>query len=336
LITPTQPGVFRMPRPADNFTLISHEFSRSQLPARAIKVGLYILSHADGFTESQDRIATVIKMSPKTVRAALVDLEGGGFLVRFLVRENGHVVGTAYGITDQPQPLTGDSPGGDLPGGKSPAPKKIIPSKKISKTKKTSPSGGSTPGGATPTLDPTPIRDEQEEPVSKPVDNLALFDVQPEKRRDGREVKAPSPSAATVVAAFVDSYRKHHSQAEPLKRDVGRVARDAKALLGRGEADPGELERAAAQMGEGQWSNLAMALKIYRDRGNRKPVHPGSPALPHTHPTWVAIADRVDRDTHARLLVDDELVAWIGGDPAEVEKWVSKFPDLAARFEAVA
>lgn len=338
MIKPTRPGVFRMPRPADNFTMISHEFSRSQLSARAVKVGLYILSHAEGFTETQDRIARVIKLSPKTVRAALEDLEEGGFLVRYEIREGGHRVGTAYGITDQVQRLTGDFPGGDFPGGDFPGHKKTSSSKKISNPKKTNPSGGSSADAAGPTLEPSPTHDE-EEPVTTSVDQGALFDV-PEKKKtagtSGR--KAADPSAGTVVAAFVDSYRAHHSGADPLKRDIGRVARESKAILVKGEAGPQELTDAAREMGQGPYSNIAMALKIHRDRGarsgNRKS---GVPARPYTDPDWVKVAQDEDRAWYEELMTDDDAIRWARRSADEVQALIARYGEpLAARFEAVA
>ena len=115
------------------------------------------------------------------------------------------------------------------------------------------------------------------------------------------------------------------------------MARDARALLDKGEADPGELSAAAAEMGEGQYANLGVALKIHRRNQERHRGRTGgSPALPHDHPDWVALAAVEDQRRYSQLLADDELVRWIAGDPAEVAKTLRKFPDLAARFEAVA
>lgn len=169
--------------------------------------------------------------------------------------------------------------------------------------------------------------------MAPPAGSLTLFDVPAPTKAQ----KAESPSARTVVAAYVDSYRQNHSAMDPPKRSVGRVAREAASLLKGAEADPGELEAAARQMGEGQWDNLTMGLKIYRERGSRRSqVRGPAPALPYDHPVWQKAANEEEARVYKRIMDDDELVRWIGGDQSEVDKWVSKFPELAARFESVA
>lgn len=337
MVAPTRTGVFRMPRPADNFTMISHEFSRSRLTARAIKVGLYVLSHADGFTESQDRIARVIGLSPKTVRAALVDLERGGFLVRHLIRERGHVLGTAYGITDQPQPLTVNPPGGETPGGETPAPKKTSSRSETTNRKKTTPSGGQTADAAAPNLEASPIL-ETEEPVVSLAEPLPLFDIPAPKIKDAGKPKAPAdPSARTVVAAFVDAYRKAHAQTDPVRSAIGRVARDAKMLINEGRAAATELERAATEMGGTSYNNLPVALDKLRERG---PKHTGRAAgvaaSAHTDPYWQEAEQRNKIKWYNDLLTDDDAIRWARRDPSEVDRLVAEYPELADRFRDVA
>lgn len=330
---PTSPGVYRLSRPSDRYDPVSRVFSRSQLSARAIKLGLYILSHRDGFTQSQDEIGRVIAMSPKTVRAALVDLEDAGHLVRHEIRnDEGHRIGTAYGITDEPiSGLTVDPPPGENPPGEFTGHKESRSRRDTTLKKKTNPSGGSSADAAAPTLEASPTHSE-ETPVVAPVAQDALFDVPAEKTARKRD---EGPSARTVVAAYVDSYRKHHAGADPSKAFLGRVARSAKAALESGAAAPDELTAAAGAMGEGPYANLDVALSIFRQGGRRR-VQTSSPALPHTDPAWVAVAQQVDSDTYQRLLVDDELVQWMAGDQSEVDKWVFRHPELASRFATVA
>jgi hypothetical protein len=339
-----------MPRPADNYTMISHEFSRSRLSARAVKVGLYVLSHADGFTQTQEQIGRVIRMSVPTVIAALRDLEGGGFLVRHEVRDDhGRKMGTAYGITDNPQvnppgPLPKDSlPKDSLPK-KSSAHKKTSSRSETTPSKKTTPSGGETADAAPPSLEVSPILEHPEDAMTASAETLALFDP-PEtaQAKTAKKPKAektpPSPSAGTVVAAFVDSYRSHHSGGDPVKAAIGRVARDAKMMIDEGRASAEELQRAATAMGLGPYNNLAVALDKLRKQGgsDRKfGRQSGVAARPHTDPDWMAVAERNRVKEYNDLLTDDDAVRWARRDPAYAAKIVDTYPELADRFRDVA
>lgn len=329
-------GITRYHRPTEAFSQVRNDFHRNPgISLRAYRVAGYILSHADGFVQTQKQIARACNLSVTTVRAALEDLRQGRYLVSVRLREHGRHVGTAYAVSDIP--FTDAEVEALSPPGTESVCTESVPHKKTihsENTKKTNPSGGETAGAAPRSLEPSPIHEQrQEDAVAQPAESLALFDVPaPSKAK-----KAESPSAKTVTAAYVDSYRKNHSALEPPKSSIGRVARDAKALLAAAEADPSELAAAAAQMGEGRWDNLTMALKIWRERGSKRAqVRGAAPALPHDHPTWMRIADEVEAETYQELLTDDALVAWIAGDQSEVDKWVARFPDLAARFGAVA
>jgi DNA-binding CsgD family transcriptional regulator len=328
-------GIVRYHRPTEAFSQVRNDFHRNpSLSLRAYRVAGYILSHADGFVQTQKQIARACSLSVTTVRAALEDLRGSRYLVSARVREHGRYVGTAYAVSDVP--FT-DAEVNALSGlGTESVHTESVPHKKITtseKTRKNNPSGGTTAGAAPRSLEPPPIHEQrQEDAVPPPAESLALFDVPAPTKAQ----KAESPSAKTVVAAYVDSYRQNHSAVDPPKRSIGRVAREAKALLSAADADPGELSAAAAAMGEGQWDNLTMALKIHRERGSRNRTRGALPALPHTHPVWVEIAREEDAKTYQRVLVDDELVRWISGDQSEVDKWIARYPELAARFESVA
>lgn len=326
-------------RPTDNLTLIANDFlrdTRVSLAARGL--GAQLLSHRDGWEITTAGLAKAEGIGRDKLRGYMRELEDVGYLQRQRERLTGGRLGEMlYEIHDTPQ-LT-ENPSSDLRldvqalvgQGLVSRPHKKTIFQKISKSKKINPSGGSSADASAPNLEPSPIHSE-ETPVVAPVAQDALFDVPAEKTARKRD---DGPSARTVVAAYVESYRKHHAGADPSKAFVGRVARSAKAALESGVASPDELTAAAGAMGEGPYANLDVALSIHRQGGRRR-VQASSPALPHTDPAWVAVAQQVDSDTYQRLLVDDELVQWMAGDQSEVDKWVSRHPELASRFATVA
>lgn len=149
-----QPGIYRFSRPERAYDPISRQFSRcGDMPGNAVKLGLYILSHAEGFTLSQTAIARNLHMDEKTVRVAMRELEKRRFLVRHDIRNaRGYRVGTAYAVTDVPftdeeletlASPTGKIPGGKIPGGESPGHKKTSSRRETTTSKKSNPSGGS-------------------------------------------------------------------------------------------------------------------------------------------------------------------------------------------------
>lgn len=339
----TAVGITRYHRPDEAYVKLRNDFARNaQISLRAFRVASFILSHQDGFAQSQQQIARACGLSLNTVRAALEDLRRDHYLVSRRIREHGRWIGTAYAVSDIPftaeelnalsEPHA-DSEHADSEHAESAQPKKISSSKKINNPEETNPSGGTTAEAARPSLESPPPEESQEEPMSPPTDAIALFDV-PAPVKAG---KAESPSARTVVAAFVDSYRRHHSGADPVKRSISRVGRDAKATLEAGTASPEELAAAASRMGEGPYDNLAVALNIHRQKGQkRKGFTAGTPARLHTHPEQQAAAARVETEEYQQLLTDDELVRWVARDSAEVSKWIARYPDLEARFRDVA
>lgn len=331
----------RVSRPADNFTILSNGFLRdSRLSLDAIGLGAWLLSHAIGWETSVKTITRQVKAGRDKVNRILAELEECGYLRRVQERDDeGRLGAMLYEIQDVP--FEGETPDGDrcLKSRNRPTRNRSARTHKKTTSKKTitpeeqDPSGGTTAGAAGPSLKQVDPIHEEEEPVAKPAPQDTLFDVPaPAKAK-----KAESPSARTVVAAFVDSYRTHHSGATPVKSAVGRVARDAKAILDKGDAGPEELAEAARGMGEGIWSNLAVALNIHRQGGQkRKGFTAGTPARPHTDPDWVEAAERVEAETYQRLLADDDLVSWMAQDPAEVAKWTTRYPELEQRFRDVA
>lgn len=175
--------------------------------------------------------------------------------------------------------------------------------------------------------------------MAQPSENLALFDA-PAAPKEARKPKAPaSPGAHTVVAAFVDSYRLHHGGDDPLRADILRVGRDAKAMLGHGESAPEELAQAAREMGQGIFANLGVALKKLREPkrpANTKGRLGMAPASPHTSPYWEGVRERNDQEWYQALLTDDDVVAWVREDPAVVEDLCIRWPELASRLRGAA
>ncbi len=280
----------RYNRPGRDFVIVSNWFARSKLKARAVKVGLYVLSHDPAYVLRQEGIASAIEMNVDTVRAALRDLEEAGLLVQIEQRnEHGHRVGTEMHVSDVPfspeelvdlrKLLPGKNPGGKNPGGKFGGHKKTNSNQKTNAPEE--PSGGD---GASPPLAEVDVDLAQEEPVPQE----ALFDVE-------RPPKPPRPQGAgDVVAAYVVAYRGHNANREPLKADKGRVGRDAAQILNSGQATVEELLVAATALGGTQWANLGQQLKFGRDgnRAQRPGRAPGmAPALPNEAPVWDELAE---------------------------------------------
>lgn len=287
-----QPGVYRFSRPERGYTPIAHQFARHRdLKPRAVKVGLYVLSHVEGFTQKQSAIAHALGMDETTVRAAMKDLEQHRFMVRHDVRdERGYRVGTAYAVTDVPftdEELDqlgsppGESPPGKIPAGKSPAPKKTRSRRDTTSGREDQPSGGA--AGAAPVEEPvTP----EEEPMPTATDpaQAQLFDVESPEPPPA-EPRKPE-GAQAVVAAYVEAWRDHNPEGEPLRSHKGRIARDARAMLDKGEATEEELVAAARAMAGTPFSNLGVQLNIHRRGRGRSATVGHSVPLPADHPSW--------------------------------------------------
>lgn len=289
-------GITRYHRPTTNYTTLRNSFVRdATISLRAFRVGALVLSHAAGFVQTQSQLATATGLSVTTVRAALRDLADGGYLASRVIREHGRVVGTAYAISDHPftkaelAQLTSDDvpsePCAESVPTESAPPKKTRSRRDSSPVEEDHPSGGPAAAGAAPT--------RQEEAAMKPgPDQVALFDAPAAEQHD-----PPQAGPRTVVAAYVDSYRRHQG-GDPLKKDIGRIARDAKALLTRGEAGPSELEEAANELGCSTWSNLGMALKIMRKRASGQPMSPTAsvPPVLHNDQRWSDLEEAQRQD----------------------------------------
>lgn len=298
--------------------------------------------HGENAWPSQPTLAEMVRVSVRTVRrlvAELVELgeleveEFAGGTTRMRPDRRPHLyrlpkmagpdgrspvsARQREGVSTGGHPtFTGGHPGGNGRTLLSAYPSSFNPS---SRTKDAS--GGSVP-------DPTPIEDAQEEPMRrKPstADQPLPLDL-----GDPPAKKPPAPSAGTVVAAYVDSYRRHHSGGDPLKRDIGRVAREAKELLTTGRADPGELERAAAAMGAGPWANLGQQLNIQRQQAS-KPANRGI-APPAPRGSFKAASDAQKAQFHEKIRTNPATAAWVAEDPDAVARVIAEDPTLAPVF----
>jgi hypothetical protein len=288
--------------------MVANSFARSRISPRAKAVALYVMSHTDGFELTQHTISSVINMAVRTVSAALSDLEAAGLLLRVDVRNSrGHRTGTAMLVSDVPftdqeradllEGLPAKSAGADCASADSAAHKKTT-SKKKTNTKE-EPSGGATADAepAPPEPDP-PLED-----AVPPRQTETLFDVP-------APPKPPkNPSAADVVAAYIDSFRQAHDGKDPLRRDFLRVGRDARDLLKDGAATVAELTTAATRMGLGEYANLGQELKFTRrdaTPGGRGRTPGMAKAASCDDPGWDEIADAFQATT----LDPDAQAAW--------------------------
>lgn len=326
--------------------MVSNGFARDEsLSLAARGLGLWLLSHVDGWETTTERIAQLHKIGRDQTRRLLRELEHARYLRRTRERrERNKLAGMVYEV--QCTPFPEEKPSSNLrladqslvDQGLEPGQHKKTTSTKTT-PEKTTPSGGARDAAPVPSLEAQ--TDEEEEPVAQPVDNLALFDAPPKAEKAKRKTPKPpaAPGAHTVVAAYVDSYRAAHGGETPIKPHISRVGRDAKGILERGEAGPEELAAAATEMGQGIYHNLGMALVKHREK--KRPPASGArqgmaPASEHTHPYWQESARRNESAWYQRLLTDDDTVAWVREDPAAVEEILRKWPELEERLRGAA
>lgn len=257
-------SITRWQRPEIQYTRISNSFARSTLKARAIKVGLYVMSHVADFRLSQESIGRVIGMSTETVAAALRDLEAEGLLIRVhTYGPDGYREADEMMVTDIPftpeeasevrEHLNRKNLDRKNLDRKNLEPKKTIPSKKNKEIKKTNPPGGLASPAASDepgaTLADTAPQERMEEPVTA-AHQAPLFEVPP------IAPPAPREDASAITGAFVDAYRVSHGGESPLQQDIRKVAGTAKKLLGEG-ARFATLCIAATQLGGSAYTDLA-------------------------------------------------------------------------------
>lgn len=285
-------GVTRYHRPQKSYTSIRNSFVRNaRIRLRAFRVGVVVLSHAAGFVQTQAQLAAVCDMSVTTVRAALRDLERDGYLACRVVREHGRIVGTAYAISDTPfthaelVALTSEdvtsAPCTNSEHTKSVPPNKTRSRRDSSPGEEDQPPGGVADAPAVLEIVPT---EEDDVPIQTDPAQAQLFDM-PSQEPPAAEARKPE-GAQAVVAAYVEGWRESNPEGEPLRAAKGRIARDAKAMLTKGEATVVELSTAARAMASGPFSNLGVQLNILRrGRGRTATVGHAEPR-PKDYQGW--------------------------------------------------
>lgn len=324
--------------------MVSNSFARDEsLSLAARGLGLWLLSHVDGWETTTERIAQLHKIGRDQTRRLLRELEHARYLRRTRERrERNKLAGMVYEV--QCTPFPEEKPSSNLrladqslvDQGLEPGQHKKTTSTKTTPEKIT-PSGGARDAAPVPSLEAQSSHQE-EEPVVQPVDNLALFDAPPKAAKTKAAKPPAAPGAHTVVAAYVDAYRRTHGGADPIKSHIMRVGREAKEILGRGEAGPEELARAAVALGGTEY--LALGIQLSRLRKSAGPVagqrQGMAPASPHTDEYWQEAGKRNDESWYHRLLTDDAAVEWVKGDPAQVEEILRKWPELETRLRGAA
>lgn len=300
-------GIVRYHRPADQFEPIRRSFLRNpEISLRAFRVGGYILSHVAGFVQTQREIARGTGLSVTTVRAALDDLRSDGYLVSRRIREAGRWIGTAYAVSDIPFteeelamlcPPGAESERTESEHSESTQPKKTTPVRETTSPEKTSPSGGPAVAGGLDSQEVHPM------PRSATPQQPGLFEVEVtvEPRQAGKT------TTQAIVAAYVDSHREFHGS-DPTRSEIGRVARDAKRLIGN-PATVEQLIAAAAAMGCTPFANIAVQLK----KANAPAGKGLARAHPHGSPEWAALAAETDREVQSGADEYPELAAWRAG-----------------------
>ena len=151
---------------------------------------------------------------------------------------------------------------------------------------------------------PPPAVDDQPEEESVPKktaraqgpEELALF--------DAPVPAAPEPefTAKTLVAAYVESYARHHDNARPGGQSIARVGREAKSLIADSGWTSSELIKAADDLGATPWAALERQAMMAR-RSARGP----SKIIPHGDQSWTA-----PTQDQARQAQEDEFMsAWL-------------------------
>lgn len=209
----------RATRPVDNFTLIANGFLRDvRLTAEARGTGAYLMSHTAGFELTLPRLAEAMGMGRDRLKRVLDELEEHGYLARERQRgDDGQLGSYILAMTDEPAgPDQCLETNAWSTGAGESTPHKKTNSKKTNENTKTPPEGD---GSA---------------------------DAPPAE---------PEFSAGQVVATYVDAFRAHSGGADPTKRVIAQVGREAKKLLDEGRA-PAEVVAAAEALAGTPYATL--------------------------------------------------------------------------------
>lgn len=267
--------VNRRTRPAEAFTMISNVFLRDvSLSIAARGLGAYLLTHSVGFKLSAAAVQKAAGTGRDKTRALLAELEAAGYLVRERVHEGGRLRGVDYSMSDEKarSEQSPENPSAVRPaetpvqetGNKALENKALVqPSHKKITSEKTIEEKTTPPGG--------------DDFAAAP--DGGMFP-EPEKRKD--EKPEPEFSAATVVAAYVDSHRASGA-GDPTKRFIAQVGREAKALIAEGRA-PELILAAATALGKTAYPTLERQFAMNQRGGQAAPARRSmrGPGVVHT------------------------------------------------------
>lgn len=250
--------------------MVSNQFVRDvRLSFHARGVGLWLLSHVDGWECTTERIAQEAGVGRDQIRRALRELEKACYLRRTRERLTGGKLGPMfYEVQCVPfEPVEEETPGQDqrletqalVDQALADNQHKKTNSKKI--TEEDQPSGRGVP----PAPEPNPSTEEDVRRVAT-ADQPGLFEAPaaPEAPKKKRRDPAEASDASAVLASFITSYSEHHNGRRPLGSDIGKVGRAAKLILSRAEATLEDLITCAARMGRGEYSDLFRELNFSR------------------------------------------------------------------------
>ncbi|MGH3779976.1 MAG: helix-turn-helix domain-containing protein [Pseudonocardiaceae bacterium] len=247
-------SIRRGPRPADNFAMISNDFARDhRLTFKARGIGLYLLTHADGFRSTTASIAKANGCGLDQVRAGLQELETFGYLVRERTRnDSGHNADTDYLITDQPQdgePLRGETQRRVLQRRETPAHKKTkgLEDQPTVEDQSLTPeeadaSSATAPDGAADGASVTDLFGRTSPPASKATGSTR-------SRTKTSQDEQGASSARDVVAAWVDAFKANG--VKPSQQRIKQVGREAKALIEAGNPVAGVVAAARSAASRG-------------------------------------------------------------------------------------
>lgn len=299
------------------------EHSKSKGNARLVLLAIADAADAHGGNAwpSQDTLAHMARVSTRTVRRLVTDLEALGELE---VLE--HAGGTAHTRDDRRPHLyrligmpgqngrTTVSPrtptGGQTVrhGRTKRAPRAdtaVLRTSSLNTQKNKYPSGGATVPAA-------PVADVPSSPDPEPAEDTmarrknakdapTLFEVEAPPRPE------PPFSAGTVVGAYVSSYQATHAGQRPTSSTIGQVSRAAKVLIADGTPQD-ELLAAATELGKTAFAGLDRQVMIGR-RSSRGPAR----VDPTGSPTWEGSAEEMRAEADRLAAEDPDLAAWLAG-----------------------
>jgi hypothetical protein len=299
------------------------EYSKSKGNARLVLLAIADAADAHGGNAwpSQETVAHMARVSTRTVRRLVTDLEALGELE---VLE--HAGGTAHTRDDRRPHLyrligmpgqngrttlsTRIPAGGQAPrhGRTKSTPRAdtaVLRTPSLNTLKNNYPSGGTTvPAVAVPDVPSSPDPDPAEDTMARTKsakDAPTLFEVEPPPRPE------PPFSARTVVAAYVSSYQATHSGQRPTSSTIGQVSSAAKTLIADGTPQD-ELLAAAVELGKTAFAGLDRQVMIGR-RSSRGP----SRVDPTGSPTWEGSSEEMRAEADRLAAEDPELAAWLAG-----------------------